>query len=171
MRCTLVERRVSGVVHTRALYAIAREPLQWAAFRDARCASLLVCAWLQSPRALSCCCALPIKERASPASPGSRISTFIARNSAGFRLCLCSSLPLLVSAPRVSALRRLYLLLCLWSASSSHLRPSRLCLASASHSSRTTLIQTQINLKILTRRSLPLIICIPFPLLFWYRLR
>ena len=41
--------------------------------RDARCASLLVCAWLQLPRALSCCCALPIKERAFLANSGSRI--------------------------------------------------------------------------------------------------
>ena len=72
------------------------QPRAWAApvsgVRGARCAP---CAWWLSPRArseLGCFCALPLKERAFPASSGSCISSLIARNSAGFsRRCLASA--------------------------------------------------------------------------------
>ena len=59
--------------------------------RDARGASLLVCAWLQSPRALSCCCALPIKERAFPANSGLRISRSL-HGTLPVLLCFVSAL-------------------------------------------------------------------------------
>ena len=84
--------------------ARARASLNWAraapvsGVRDARCASLLVCAWLQSPRALICCCALPIKERASLASSGSRISRSLHR-TLPVLLCFVSALLLSLRLP------------------------------------------------------------------------
>ena len=99
MRRALAVRRVSRAVYTRALCNLAREPLQWAALEaldvrlslrargDNHHAHFVVVA-----RSICCLC-----ERASPASSGSRIFTFIAPNSAGFGLC-CSSPLRLVSA-------------------------------------------------------------------------
>ena len=49
-------------------------------------------------------CALSIKERAPPASSGSRLFTFIARNSTGFLLCLASAPLSSLSSALLSAL-------------------------------------------------------------------
>ena len=68
----------------------------------------LVCAWLQSPRALSCCCALPIKERASPASSGSRISRSL-HETLPVLLCFASALLLSLRLPLVLARPQLLL--------------------------------------------------------------
>ena len=102
--------------------------------RDVRCASLLMCAWLRSPRAPRAL-ALPIKERFPPAfrrvflfhSLRSKLCRFLA-------LCLCAfeSLRLLHFSLRCSSL---------CSALSSALLFSEFCysgLVSASHSSRPT---------------------------------
>ena len=102
MRFTLTVRRVSGVVHARALFNCARV----SGVRGARCAPFAMCAWLRSTRARGCLGALPIKERASPASSGSRISRSLHGTLPVFSLSIVS-----VSVS-VSALRRLSSLLC-----------------------------------------------------------
>ena len=87
--------------------------------RGARCEPFAVRVATITTRALNRYCALPIKKRASPASSGSRLFTFISRNSAGFsRRCsapsrLCCLSPLLFVVPRLLPL----LCLCLASAS------------------------------------------------------
>ena len=53
MRCALAVRRVSGVVHVRALCKCAREPFEWTALRGARWAPSAACAWRSLPRALT----------------------------------------------------------------------------------------------------------------------
>ena len=118
MRCTTAVRRISGVVHARALFNRARVPLEWAALE----ASPLACAWRWSPRSLLRC-ALDIKERASQRVPArvflhvhcTELPVFVTAAaricSAAFCLCFCSvllfsSLPLFrrISAPASSAL-------------------------------------------------------------------
>ena len=96
--------------------------------RDARCASLLVCAWLQSPRAQRTL-ALPIKERFSPAFR--LVFHFLSHCTTlpvlGFvPLRLCASSLLCAFAPLLSSL------LCssgFVSASALHLSTPRLCLS------------------------------------------
>ena len=88
----LLQCAALAVLFTRAPYATARV----SGVRCARCAPFAACAWQQSPRALSCYCAPPIKERAFPASIGSRISTFIVRTLPVF--VSASPLPLVCGA-------------------------------------------------------------------------
>ena len=136
MRRALAVRRLSGVVHARALCNRAREPHQWTALEALDVRLSLLARGDNHHAHLIAFCALPIKQRASPASSGSRISSLIARNSAGFpHHCLASA-----SARRrlfSSLLCSVYALLCLVSAppllcSVSRLLPVLcLCLASA----------------------------------------
>ena len=100
MRFALTVRRLSGVLHARALFNCARV----SGVRGARCAPFAMCAWLRSPHARGCLGALPIKERASPASSGSRISRSSHRTLPvlGFAtLRLCASRLVSVSASRL----------------------------------------------------------------------
>ena len=85
MRRTLVECRVSGVVHALALHASAREPLQWAALEtlDAR---LSLCARGYSPHAHLVVLRAPYKGARFPSKFRIAYFTFIAPNSARFYL-------------------------------------------------------------------------------------
>ena len=66
------KRACSAPRKPRCSRARLMQPRAWAApvsgIRGARCAPFAACAWRQSPHPLGCCCALPIKKRASPAS-------------------------------------------------------------------------------------------------------
>ena len=92
MRRTLAVRRVSVVVHARALRNCAREPLQ----------CLMVCAWIQSPRAPHApyIGALLTSVPAS-VSLSSRYRTKLCRFSP---LCLCTSAPLRLCSALLSVL-------------------------------------------------------------------
>ena len=135
MRRTLAVRRVSVVVHTRALRNCALSRTVSGVIRYARCASLLVCAWLQSPRAPHAI-ALPIQERFSPAFR--LVFLFLHTKLCWFwPLRLCCSAPLRLvfvlrfcaSAP-LSAL--LFYLLCICFCSASRLDVASSAFASAS---------------------------------------
>ena len=87
--CTLVRvavHRVSCAAHARVLYNRAREPLQWAALEALEARLSLSVSLVCHAHLLVCWAALG--QRVPARFYEFRISTFIARNSAGFRPAL-----------------------------------------------------------------------------------